>query len=102
MKIVVFSTKSYDRRFLGAAASELGHELTYLEARLSSETADLAKGFTAVCAFVNDRLDALVLQSLASHGVKVVALRCAGIRRFAATLRRVRHPLPGTGSVVTK
>ncbi|GAA4447459.1 2-hydroxyacid dehydrogenase [Novipirellula rosea] len=78
MKIVVFSTKSYDREFLSAAAKPLGHELTFLEPRLTSETVQLANDHQAVCVFVNDQLDAAVLRSLAEQGVRVVALRCAG------------------------
>ncbi|WP_442508875.1 2-hydroxyacid dehydrogenase [Novipirellula sp. SH528] len=78
MKTVVFSTKSYDREFLSVAAAPLGHELTFLEPRLTSETVQLANGHQAVCVFVNDQLDAAVLRSLAQRGVRVVALRCAG------------------------
>lgn len=78
MKVCVFSAKSYDRQFLEAALAESGHELVFLEARLTAETAELAKGFEAVCVFVNDQLDATVLGSLADHGVRLVALRCAG------------------------
>ena len=72
MKAVVFSTKPYDRQFLEAARPQFPHELTYLEARLTSETAELAKGFEAVCVSVNDQLDASVLRSLAKHGVRVM------------------------------
>jgi D-lactate dehydrogenase len=78
VKVVVFSTKPYDRQFLEAAASQFEHRLTFLEARLTQETSLLARGFEAACVFVNDHLDAPVLQSLAGHGVKVIALRCAG------------------------
>ena len=78
MKIIVFSTKPYDQEFLEAAARQFSHEVSYLEARLTPATAGLAKGFDAVCVFVNDQLNAAVLQPLAAHGVKVIALRCAG------------------------
>ncbi len=78
MKIVVFSTKPYDRQFLSAANEVFGHELTFLEPRLTLETANLAAGFEGVCVFVNDDLNADVLESLSRHGVRVVSLRCAG------------------------
>ena len=78
MKTIVFSTKPYDRDFLEPACAKYRHELTFLEPRLTQETTELAKGFEAVCVFVNDRLDAAVLRSLAKQGVRVVALRCAG------------------------
>jgi len=78
MKVTVFSTKSFDRRFLDAANAGAGHELTYLDVRLSSATASLAAGADAVCAFVNDQVDRATLQVLAGLGVRLVALRSAG------------------------
>jgi len=81
MKIGVFSTKSYDREFFAAANDEAGHELVFFEPRLNRETARLAEGFPAVCAFVNDELDAGVLLSLSRHGTRLVALRCAGFNQ---------------------
>ncbi len=78
MRIAVFATKAYDRRFLDLANAEFGHDLTWFEARLDDTTAPLADGFDAVCVFVNDRLDALALSRLAQGGVRAVALRCAG------------------------
>ena len=56
MRIAVFSTRNYDREFLSAANRELGHELVFFEPRLTAETAPLAAGIPAVCAFVNDEL----------------------------------------------
>lgn len=78
MRIAVFGTKAYDRRFLDAANERFGHQLTYFEARLNEETAGLATGFPAVCVFVNDCLDGAVLSRLAETKTSVVALRCAG------------------------
>ncbi|MDC0937001.1 2-hydroxyacid dehydrogenase [Pirellulales bacterium] len=78
MKVVVFSTKPYDRRFFEAANEGLDHELSFLETRLSADTASLADGFPVVCAFVNDRIDAQVVQRLASQGTRLIALRCSG------------------------
>jgi D-lactate dehydrogenase len=78
MRVAVFSTKPYDRRFLDAANADAGHTLVYLEPRLMRETAVAAAGTEAVCAFVNDELQADVLESLARQGTKLVALRSAG------------------------
>ena len=78
MKILVFATKPYDRRFLQAANEPHGHDLTFLEPRLDEATAALAAGCEAVCVFVNDTVSRSVLKILADGGVKVVALRCAG------------------------
>jgi D-lactate dehydrogenase len=78
MKVAVFSTKPYDRNSLDGANSEHRHELVYFDARLSAATAPLARGCEAVCAFVNDELNAKVLDELHCGGVRLVALRCAG------------------------
>lgn len=78
MRIAVFSTKPYDRLFLETANAEHQHELVFFEAHLNQATATLAKGFPAVCVFVNDRLDASALAALAQNGTHLVALRCAG------------------------
>lgn len=77
MRVAVFSSKSYDRQFL-EAANQGQHQLLFLEPRLDASTAIAADGAQAVCAFVNDHLDAGVLGLLAKQGVKLVALRCAG------------------------
>jgi D-lactate dehydrogenase len=81
MRVAVFSTKSYDREFLTAASQEGGHELVFFEPRLNRETTRLAEGFPAICAFVNDELDAGTLLTLGRHGTQLVALRCAGFNQ---------------------
>jgi D-lactate dehydrogenase len=78
MRVAVFSTKSYDRKFLQAANSSYGHDLVFFEPHLTRETCGLASGFEAVCVFVNDLLDADVLKALSEYGIRLVALRCAG------------------------
>ncbi|PJI86994.1 2-hydroxyacid dehydrogenase [Sphingomonas koreensis] len=78
MRVAVFGTKGYDRRFLSEANAAHAHELIFLEPRLDLSTAPLAAGCAAVCVFVNDCVDARVLEALAGSGVRLVALRCAG------------------------
>ncbi|NBC18119.1 MAG: 2-hydroxyacid dehydrogenase [Bacteroidetes bacterium] len=78
MRIAVFSAKPYDRRFLEAANADAGHDLVFYEAGLQSSTTVLADGFPAICAFVNDVLDAEVLQSLQQQGTRLITLRSAG------------------------
>ncbi len=78
MRIAVFSTKPYDRQVLEQANGRHGHELVFFETRLTHQTARLATGFDAVCPFVNDVLDATVLQVLAPGGVRLLTLRSAG------------------------
>ena len=78
MKVSVFSTKPYDKQFLREHNAAFGHELVFIENRLQLETAVLAEGSPAVCAFVNDVLDSATLEQLAKGGTRFVAMRCAG------------------------
>ncbi len=78
MKIAVFNTKSYDRKFLTEANKGYCHELVFFEPHLTLDTCKLAFGFKSICVFVNDRLDRPVLTALAEHGTRLIALRCAG------------------------
>lgn len=85
MRIAVFSSKSYDREFLAPAADATGHELEWFEPRLTRATCPLARGFPAICTFVNDILDEKILSSLAEGGTRFVALRCAGFNQIDLT-----------------
>ncbi len=78
MRTAVFSTKAYDREFLTAANATYQHELTFFEPRLKADSWKLGEGFPAICAFVNDQLDAQILTSLQQTGTKLIALRSAG------------------------
>jgi D-lactate dehydrogenase len=78
MKILFFSSKAYDINFFSAQNQQHNFTLQFLEARLNKSTAVLAKGYDVVCVFVNDVVDAAVLQELSGHGIRLVALRCAG------------------------
>jgi D-lactate dehydrogenase len=97
MRVAVFSTKPYDRLFLEEANTEPKHAISYFEPRLTRETVPLVKGFDAVCVFVNDELNAAVLQELANHEIRLIALRCAGFnnvdlaaaRKLGITVARV-------------
>jgi D-lactate dehydrogenase len=89
MRVVVFSTKPYDRDFLGAANAGR-HELVFQEPHLSLATVPLASGADAVCLFVHDHADAAIIDALAGLGVRGIALRCAGYNNIdlAAAARR--------------
>lgn len=85
MRVAVYSTKPYDEQFLAAANEGAGHELRFLEPRLTLETAPLAAEADAICAFVNDDVGAAVLEVLADVGVRIVALRSAGYNHVDVT-----------------
>jgi D-lactate dehydrogenase len=77
MKVAIFSAKKYDREFLSAANGSR-HELRFFEPHLNEETVGLAAGLDVACVFVNDQVNAAVIATLESLGVRLIALRCAG------------------------
>lgn len=78
MRVAVFNAKPYDVESFRSANEEHGHDLVFLEPRLSVTTAPLADGADAVCAFVNDDLGAAVLERIRASGIRLVVLRSAG------------------------
>ncbi len=78
MKIAVFSAKNYDRKSLIAANLVHNHELIFFETQLNRHTALLASDTPVVCPFVNDQVNAEVLEMLAANGTGLLALRAAG------------------------
>ncbi len=78
MRMDIFSAKPHDLVFLREAAQGAALELQFHEARLNPDTARLAQGAQAVCAFVNDDLGRDVIAALSEMGVGLIALRSAG------------------------
>jgi len=81
MKIAFFSTKSYDREFFDRYVTT--HEIIYFEAQLNEQTVNLAAGCTAICVFVNDKLNEPVMTELKKLGIQLIALRCAGFNNVS-------------------
>lgn len=78
MKITVYSSQPYDKKYFLEANKNFGHQLIFHEARLEPSTVELARGSDAVCAFVNDDLGEITIEALKAIGVPMIALRCAG------------------------
>ena len=78
MRIAFFDTKSYDIPAFEEYGGQNGMKFKFYETKLNEDTADLAKGCDAVCVFVNDTVNAAVIDKLCSLGIKMIALRCAG------------------------
>ncbi|UEG50798.1 2-hydroxyacid dehydrogenase [Ferruginibacter lapsinanis] len=76
MKIAFFSAKAYDKQFFDR--HNVGHTIVYFESPLNEHTVNLTAGCQAVCVFVNDTLNAVVISELKRSGVQLIALRCAG------------------------
>ncbi len=78
MKFAFFDTKQYDKSPFEEYASKAGIEFRYFETKLNRDTVGLAEGCDGVCVFVNDTVDAYVIDRLSEMGVRLIALRCAG------------------------
>ena len=99
MKIVFYGAREYDHYYFDvlAADPEYGCEIRFLTANLDADTAPLARGGDAVCAFVNADCSAAVLERLAQVGIRCLLLRCAGYnhvdlpaaQRYGITVLRV-------------
>lgn len=78
MKICLFSAKKYDREYFDVVNEKFNFEIEYFSIALAPNTVTLAKGADAVCAFVNDVIDAQTLTQLHQLGIKLLLMRCAG------------------------
>ena len=78
MKIAFFDAKPYDKPAFDKYGNESGVRFKYFETKLNEDTVNLANGFDGVCVFVNDTVNAAVIDRLAEMNVRIVALRCAG------------------------
>ena len=78
MKIAFFDTKPYDKIYFEPLSKKHGHEIKFFEDKLNEDTAILARDSECVCAFVNDTVNAEVIDTLHKIGVKLIAMRCSG------------------------
>ena len=78
MKIAFFDTKQYDEISFEKFSKERNITFKYFEPKLTIDTVELAKGYDAVCVFVNDVLNKDVIEKLYEFGIKAIFLRCAG------------------------
>lgn len=78
MKIAFFSTKPYDKIWFEPMAKDYGFDIRFYEVPFNEDTILLAKGYDAVCIFVNDYVNAGMIQTLYEMKVKAILLRSAG------------------------
>lgn len=80
-KIAFFDAKPYDKEWFDKINKD--YEIRYFEGRLRPESAGLAEGCRAVCAFVNDVISAKTIERLVELKVEVILMRCAGYNNIA-------------------
>ena len=78
--IAFFGIQPYDEHFFNLINQQknFGFQFKFFNVNLNKETASLAKGHEIICAFVNDTVNAEVIQVLYEGGTRLLALRCAG------------------------
>lgn len=78
IRCAFFDTKPYDKLWFDRLSEKYGVRFKYYESKLTEDSAVMAKGCDAVCAFVNDDITKNVIDTLCNMGVKLIAMRCAG------------------------
>ena len=78
MKIAFYGTKPYDKIWFEPMAKEYGFEIRFIDLPCNEETVFLAKGYDAICIFVNDYVNAKMIDQLYEMKVKAILLRSAG------------------------
>lgn len=92
MKVVAYSVKTFEKKFL-AKANQKKHDITLISNALSLTTCDFADGKEAVLVSTNDDVSAPVINKLADMGIKYIATRSTGtdhIDKKAAQSRAIR------------
>lgn len=78
MKIAFYGTKPYDKIWFEPLGKEYGFDIHFIEASCNEETIFMAKGHEAICVFVNDTINAAMIETLYEMNVKAILLRSAG------------------------
>lgn len=78
IKVAFYDTKEYDKPSFERYGGLHDMQFRFLETKLNEDTVDLARGCDVVCVFVNDTVNAAVIEKLYEYGVKLIALRSAG------------------------
>lgn len=97
MKVAFYDTKPYDRASFDPLGEANQIRFKFFEDKLTEDTAPLARGCDAVCVFVNDNVNAAVIDLLCDMGIRVLLLRCAGfnnvdLRHASGKLTVLRVP----------
>jgi len=78
MKIAFYGTKPYDKKWFEPLGKDYGFDIRFIELPCNKDTIGLAKGYDAICIFVNDYVDAGMIDELCEMKVKGILLRSAG------------------------
>lgn len=78
-KILMYDAKNYDKESFNKTIERFKDiSIDYIDTDLSLQTVNLAKGYNAICIFVNCELNKHIIKKLVSYKINLVLLRCAG------------------------
>lgn len=97
MRIAFFGTKPYDKIWFEPMGKDYGFDIHFIDLPCNEDTVFLAKGHDVICIFVNDYVNAAMIDQLCEMGIKGILLRSAGfnnvdIRAAAGRIPVLRVP----------
>lgn len=78
MKVAIFSTKYYERKYLDKFNTGNRHQLTFFDAVLDENSTGLSIGFDAVSVVLTDIINEKVIDKLSANSIHLICLRSAG------------------------
>ena len=93
MKIAFYGTKPYDRAKFEPMAKEYDFLIHFIDVPCNPETVFLAKGYDAICIFVNDHVDATMIEQLYEMKIKAILLRSAGFNHVDIKAAKDKIPV---------
>ena len=92
-KIAFFGAKPYDIASFDKVNEKYNYDVKYFKGHLNPNNVVLTQDADAVCIFVNDTADAVVIDAMADNGVKLLALRCAGFNNVDLEAAKGKLPV---------
>ncbi|EKN10945.1 2-hydroxyacid dehydrogenase [Parabacteroides goldsteinii] len=92
-KIAFFGAKPYDIASFDKVNEKYNYDIKYFKGHLNPNNVVLTQDADAVCIFVNDTADAVVIDAMADNGVKLLALRCAGFNNVDLEAAKGKLPV---------
>ena len=92
-KIAFFGAKPYDIASFDKVNEKYNYDIRYYKGHLNPNNVVLTQDADAVCIFVNDTADAMVINALVENEVKLLALRCAGFNNVDLAAAKDKLPV---------
>lgn len=93
IKVAFFDVKPYDLEYFNLINKNYNFEIKFIEGRLNENTAIMAAGCDAVCAFVSDDISKKTIDRLCDYSIRLIAMRCAGYNNVDVKYAQTRIPV---------